>query len=350
MSLNRLALIRYKTIDACLRNRARKWTLETLIDECSDAVYEYEGIQNGVSKRTVQLDIQLMRSDKLGYNAPIIVVDKKFYTYEDPKYSITNIPLTKQDLTTLGEVKAILEQFKGFSHFQEVGDMISRLEDKIYTSKTLKPSVIEFEKNERLSGLEHLNIIHQAIVAQRPLKMSYQSFKARQAQEFVFHAYLLKEYRNRWFVLGKRTADLPALNLALDRIKTIEMDERTPFLENRFFNANTYFDEIIGVTKSENVATEEVIFSLNKAHAPYTITKPIHSSQEIVAEQEDGTVIFKIKVQLNFELERELLGFGEHLEVLAPRRLRGIIKKRLQRAADFYENKESTLDTLDKKM
>jgi hypothetical protein len=45
-----------------------------------------------------------MRSDKLGYNAPIIVTDKKYYSYEDPEYSIANIPLTSQDLNILQEV------------------------------------------------------------------------------------------------------------------------------------------------------------------------------------------------------------------------------------------------------
>ena len=82
MPVSRNALIRYKTIDTCLRNRFRKWTLEDLVDACSDALYEYEGIDKGISKRTVQMDIQLMRSEKLGYNAPIVVKDHKYYTYE----------------------------------------------------------------------------------------------------------------------------------------------------------------------------------------------------------------------------------------------------------------------------
>ena len=340
MPLNRLALIRYKTIDGCLRNRARKWTLETLIEACSDAVYEFEGVDSGVSKRTIQLDIQLMRSDKLGYNAPIIVVDRKFYTYEDAKYSITNIPLTKQDLSILGEVKSILEQFKGFSHFEEVGDMINRLEDKIYTSKTKNPSLIEFEKNERLTGLEYLDAIHKAIVSKEPLKITYQSFKARQAQEIIFHAYLLKEYRNRWFVLGKTSATKPTMILALDRIKFLEIALTIPFLENRFFDAHTYFKDIIGVTKNENAAIEEVVFWINTAHAPYTITKPLHPSQEIVEEKQDKSVVFRIFVQLNFELERELLGFGENLKVIAPRRLKGRIHNRLKMNLDLYEEKE----------
>ena len=89
MPINKLALIRYKTIDNCLGNRRRKWTLDDLIEKVADVLYETEGVTSGVSKRTIQADIEIMRSDKLGYNAPIIVVDRKLYTYNDPDYSIT---------------------------------------------------------------------------------------------------------------------------------------------------------------------------------------------------------------------------------------------------------------------
>lgn len=65
MPVSKNALIRYKTIDNCLRNHYRKWTLEDLIDACSDALSEYEGRDENVSRRTVQADIQMMRSDKL---------------------------------------------------------------------------------------------------------------------------------------------------------------------------------------------------------------------------------------------------------------------------------------------
>ena len=53
MPVNKNALIRYKTIDNCLRNPYRRWTVEDLVDACSDALYEFEGIRRGVSLRTV---------------------------------------------------------------------------------------------------------------------------------------------------------------------------------------------------------------------------------------------------------------------------------------------------------
>ncbi|MDR2840914.1 MAG: WYL domain-containing protein, partial [Paludibacter sp.] len=112
MPVNRNALIRYKTIDNCLQNRYRTWTLEDLIDACSDALYEYEGIDKGISRRTIQMDIQMMRSEKLGYNAPIVVYDHKYYKYDDRDYSITNTPLSEQDLRVMSEAVEVLRQFK----------------------------------------------------------------------------------------------------------------------------------------------------------------------------------------------------------------------------------------------
>jgi hypothetical protein len=124
MPANKNALIRYKTIDSCLRNRYRRYTLDDLVEACSDALYEMEGISKGVSLRTVQGDIQIMRSDKLGYNAPIEVYDHKYYRYEDPDYSITNMPLTQNDYEVMTEAVDMLRQLGDFEQFAEISDAI----------------------------------------------------------------------------------------------------------------------------------------------------------------------------------------------------------------------------------
>jgi predicted DNA-binding transcriptional regulator YafY len=336
MPINRNALIRYRTIDNCLQNRRRKWTLDDLIDACSDAIYEYQGIMTGVSRRTVQADMEMMRSNKLGYEAPIIVADKKYYTYEDKNYSIANIPLNQQDMQVLGEVSDLLKQFKGFSHFTDLNEMVSKLEDKIYTQKTQSPPVIDFEKNDNLKGLEWLEGIRKAIVAKQTLCITYQSFKARTASTFCFSAYLLKEYRNRWFVLGvshQRNSTL--LNLALDRIQTIET-HMEDYRENTSIDLATYYSDVIGVTKSPGQRDNEVIFWIDNANAPYIITKPLHHTQKLLKEELDGK-IFSIKVILNFELERELLGFGSKIRVLGPRHLVKQVKEQLKKTLANYD-------------
>ena len=112
MPANKNALIRYKTIDNCLRNRYRRWTLDDLVEACSDALYDMEGITKGVCARTVQMDIQIMRSDKLGYNAPIEVYDRIYYRYADPDYSITEMPLSIEDYKLIKKAIILLENKK----------------------------------------------------------------------------------------------------------------------------------------------------------------------------------------------------------------------------------------------
>lgn len=335
MPVNRNALIRYRTLDQCLQNRFKKWTLDDLIEACSDALYEYQGINTGVSRRTIQADIEMMRSNKLGYEAPIVVVDKKYYSYSDKNYSITNSPLNQQDMQVLTEVSDLLKQFKGFSHFTDLNEMVSKLEDKIYSQKMHSPPVVDFEKNDNLKGLEWIEVIRKAIVAKKTMCITYRSFKARQASTFCFSGYLLKEYRNRWFVLGmQHERNSKIMNLALDRIQVIEEHE-ADYRENNTIDLATYYNDCIGVTKSPGQRDCEVIFWVDNDNAPYVITKPLHHTQKLLRE-EFGGKIFSIRVILNFELERELLGFGAKMRVLGPKILVKQMKAQLNKTLELY--------------
>jgi predicted DNA-binding transcriptional regulator YafY len=335
MPVNRNALIRYRTIDKCLQNRRRKWTIEDLIDACNDALYEYEGIDKSLSMRTIRLDLNAMHSDKLGYNAPIVVTDKKYYSYEDADYSITQSPLTAQDLSILQEVSHLLQQFKGFSHFNEVTEMVHKLEDKIYSEQHQQPSVIDFEKNDLLTGIELLGVLHKHILQQTTLVLTYQSFKARASSKLVFYPYLLKEYRNRWFILGMKKQSKEILTLALDRIQHIEPMPSELYRINKNFDPHTYFKDIVGVTKNFADAPTHIQFIATHQHAPYIKTKPIHTSQQVVETSAEG-VVFSIDIVPNFELERELLGFGEGLKVLSPNNIVRLLKRRVKLMYGVY--------------
>lgn len=164
MAVNKLALIRYKTIDDCLRNRYKKWTLENLIEKVSETLYELEGITSGVSKRTIQADIQLMRSDKLGYNAPIVVKDKRFYAYEDDSFSITKAPINNADVDKMKEIVSVLKQFNAFNYFDEMSDMITRLENNLQKSTNEGGNYIQLESNNQLKGTGYIPKLYQAIL------------------------------------------------------------------------------------------------------------------------------------------------------------------------------------------
>lgn len=195
MPANKNALIRYKTIDSCLRNPYRQWTIEDLVEACSDALYEFEGIRRGVSLRTVQGDLQMMRSEKLGYNAPIEVYDQKYYRYSDRSYSIMNLPLTHNDIEKMTEAVNLLRQFEDFDHFSEMSDIVSRLQDNLAIAKGRK-KIVDFERNSDLRGLSYINQLYNHIARRETIRLKYQSFTASRPYNYTVFPHLLKEYRN----------------------------------------------------------------------------------------------------------------------------------------------------------
>lgn len=335
MAVNKNALIRYKTIDKCLRNNYVKWGLQDLNSACSDALYELEGRQINVSLRTTQLDIQMMRSSKLGYHAPIEVYEKKWYRYADPNYSITQIPLSKSDMSVLGESVEVLRQFKEFSLFKELNGIIQRLEDKLNTAGGHVEPIIHLDKNVLLKGLEFLDQLYQAILKRKCLRLTYQSFTASREATYVFHPYILKEYNNRWFLVGRADGQQRVLTLALDRMVEVAIAENVSYKKFNF-QADDYYRHTIGVTVLGPNQLEEIVLRIDKFNAPYVLTKPLHSSQKLIKKYPDGTVDIGLRVQVNFEFERLVLGFGPSAEVLAPKSLRQRMRRKLEAAFQQY--------------
>ena len=341
MPLNRATLIRLTTIDRCLQNHYRKWTLQDLIDACSDALYDMEGRMDGVSRRTIQADIQLMRSDKLGYNAPIVVKNRKYYTYDDPNYSITNIPLNDDDIQTLNSAMEVLRHFQIFAQFSTAEDVINKLEEHFSVSVKRHAPIIHLETNNDLKGLNLVSQLYRAIERRQALTIVYRTFRTRRDNEMIVSPYLLKEYRNRWFLLcryAKHPKDVQIL--ALDRIVNIISNKKLKYYENTLFDVEHFFDDVIGVTKNVGQSSELIRLLFDANQAPYVLTKPLHSSQQLVRNNPDGSIEITIRVVLNRELERVILGFADHVKVLSPKILQHNIMKRLQLANMMY------LDTL----
>ncbi len=97
MPANLNALIRYKTINTCLYGGWRRWTIDELRGKCSEALAESRGRYTPVSERTLRDDIRVMRSDILGFNAPI-KQEGGLYFYSDPGYSILSLSITDTGL------------------------------------------------------------------------------------------------------------------------------------------------------------------------------------------------------------------------------------------------------------
>lgn len=240
-------------------------------------------------------------------------------------------------MDVLTESVEMLKQFKKFSLFNELNGVIQKLEDKIYNESANRKPIIHIDKNENLKGLEHLDFLYQAIVKKIVLKITYQSFSAKSPNTFNFNGYILKEFNNRWFLIGKKEGLDKIRTLALDRMLKVDVDLAAEYHIDEF-DPDTYYQNTYGVTVLNNEQPIDIVLIVDKNNAPYVLTKPFHNSQKLIEQYTDGIIKISLHVHHNYEIERVLLGYADSIQILEPQSLRTRLKEILERAYKIHDS------------
>ena len=160
MNIKRLLII-----DRCLRDRSRQWSLDDLIEACSSTEKN--------SRRSVQADLELMRSTERGYSAPIVVVDKKYYIYKDENYSLVNQALSELDKKNLELALATIKDYCAFAKMEKISGRLFDLHCQIaecagmerpelFGGKNIEPTIVRLWVDyERAEGIFN-NPLHQS--------------------------------------------------------------------------------------------------------------------------------------------------------------------------------------------
>ena len=324
MPNNQQALIRYQTLDRCFSNRGKIFYIEDLVDACNDALQEMG--YHGVKRRQVLADIAFMESNP-EWNISLIekeystIGKRRFYRYKKSTDSIWNKELTTEELQQLQDTVAMLSRFEGMPHFEWMKDLLLKLETKFHLNNQTE-SVICFEQNIDYTGREHITPLFNAILAKQSLAISYRMFNSEEDSIVYLSPYFLKEYNNRWYLIGYREEYNRIEHLALDRIARISPSTREFVTRPTYLNAEDYFSDVVGVTILANSQIEEIVLQFSSNRYPYVKTKPIHQTQH----NDDTNRIVKLQVRPNNELISMILSFGADVEVLAPEHIRTQVK------------------------
>lgn len=329
MAQNKNAVIRYKALDKCFSNFYKKFYINDLMDYCSQVLSEHYAKETTVSRRQIFADMDFMRSEA-GYDAPIENIrdgKKVYYRYADSGFSILKQPINPQELDTLNEALETLSRMNSIPGFDWVNSLQTKLNSGIIKAGEQR-QVISFQENEFLKGVEFLNELYQFIIKSQCINIHYQGFKSDRENIYTISPYYLKQYNNRWFLFGQNQEMQKLQNLALDRIKKIELTD------SRFLpcdiDFNDYFDDIVGVSNDLDKSCERIEIEITDSIHPYVDSKPLHGSQKIKGN------ILTLDVKINYELESLLLSYGENMKVLKPDHFREKMANRIELLQEKY--------------
>lgn len=323
--------LRIEILDELLGSPRKRSYSELL--EALSATLKLKG-EVPIKERMLKNDISYLENE-LG--APIHRPTKKdpriFYT---EKFSLKKIPVDDDDVAIMKKAVAILKKATNIKLTGEIDEMIARLENKIHTNVPDSNTMIAFEEHTEALGMEYFDELFSAIQMKSTVKLNYKPF-GKEERQWLVHPYMLKEYRNRWFLIGRVDNNTVLSNIRLDSICGKIKNSTVPLIENDLFDPETYFNNVIGVTIPRDQEPMEISVKVGASSADYIRTKPIHKSQIIKKENKDGSIQLELKLFNNYELTSTLMSYGPALEVLKPVSLRKEMKELYEKGVLKYK-------------
>ena len=263
---------------------------------------EFQSYNFNISKRTFQRDIDDIRSI---YNIDIQ------YDFSQKVYYI--------DFDEQPEFnERILEAFDTFN--------ILNISDKILKH-------IHFEKRKP-KGTENLFGLLHAIKNKLQTSFLYQKFDDEKILKRNIEPYAIKEFKNRWYVLGRDKKDNQIKNFALDRLSELEFS-KIKFHIPQNFDLNLYYKYCFGVINPNQQKQQEIILSFNPHQGKYIKTLPLHESQQILIDNENELKI-KLEIFITHDFFMELLSLGENVKIIKPKSLIRDLKASYNNALENY--------------
>lgn len=225
-----------------------------------------------------------------------------------------------------------IESFFRFLELVEVADIFS---------KSLKDSAeifeyVSFDDSKSFKGIENLKAILLAIKENKQLTFQHHNFGRDSQREYTVTPLLLKEYLNRWYVIGAFGKE-EIRTFGIDRITDLEIGKTSKLKREDFKKNLEKFNHTVGLTYGEG-EPEKVVLLVNALHVKYMRSLPLHSSQVIFPKDKNNQHKVEFLVYPNYEFKTQILKIGAEVEVLEPEYLRKEIKQTLKASLSRYSN------------
>ena len=192
---------------------------------------------------------------------------------------------------------------------------------------------MRFEELGRLQGVQYLAPLLKACRERVEVNITYRKFQDERSKVYRMQPHLLKEFRGRWYVLGRTGKHPQPIALGVDRMEKVE-PTRTKFKRTANEVAD-FYDHVIGVDASPGKA-ERIVLRFDPVQAKYIKSLPLHPTQQVEKEDKQGVTI-SLFVMPNIELQQQLMGWGASVQVLEPKALVKAIRQAHKAAAGRYK-------------
>jgi predicted DNA-binding transcriptional regulator YafY len=192
-------------------------------------------------------------------------------------------------------------------------------------------SFVEFENKAAIEYIPNFKIVLDAIQQQLPITFKHNSFYHLKQEEYTLKPYFLKQYQNRWYVIGE--TEKGYRTFGIDRIENIIVG--TKKFKPKTEEAKDKFSHVIGLNyKDHNI--EKIQLSFHISQKLYIDSLPLHQSQKEINSKNENSFDIELLIHPNFEFRQQVLKYGSLVKVVEPKWLAEEIKEELRNSLENY--------------
>lgn len=192
-------------------------------------------------------------------------------------------------------------------------------------------SFIAFENKAAIETIPNFKTILEAIQNQLEITFLHNSFYHLKQEEYILKPYLMKQYQNRWYVIGE--TEKGYRTFGIDRMENTTIG--TKKFKARTDEAIDKFSHVIGLNYADH-KLEKIHLSFDISQKPYLESLPLHRSQKPVESKTESTYDIELFIHPNFEFRQQVLKYGSLVKVIEPSWLREEIKEELRKGFEGY--------------
>lgn len=192
-------------------------------------------------------------------------------------------------------------------------------------------SFVEFENKAAIESISNFKIVLDAIQQQLPIIFNHNSFYHLKESDYTLKPYFLKQYQNRWYVIGE--TEKGYRTFGIDRIDNITIG--TKKFKPKTEEAKEKFSHVIGLNYVDH-KIEKIQLSFHISQKPYIVSLPLHHSQKEINPENETTFDIQLFIHPNFEFKQQILKYGSLVKVVEPKWLSEEIREDLKMAFESY--------------
>ncbi len=270
-----------------------------------------------VCRKTVLRDIAFMR-DRMGLPIEFDALRNGF-RYTEEVDGFPTLQISEGELFALMVAEKALQQYRGTPFEARLVTALRKLERAL--PDTVSLNLAEWEHtisfrttSEPVVNVPVLETLADAIQNRRQLRLAYRKPGARQAETRVVDPYHLANVNGDWYLFAYDHLREAIRTFVPTRVQTAEPTGRT-FERPARFALEKQLRDSFGVHSKEG--DFDVVLRFDESVADYIREKRWHPSQHLL-ELPEGAVELRLKLGSLVEIQRWVLGWGRHVEVLGP--------------------------------